>query len=159
MNNAEFQEFYEKYYEFSTRIANKIVKSHVVAEDISQETFFNLYKIKDALDCSSELRLQGLVAKAVVNKARDYLRKNYTKREIFQMDQIGQEKYLESVEDQFLDVEKKKYMFKALENLRKKNKKNKSDMAKTNEELRKISKRLNQDSINKFIKERNGIKS
>ena len=159
MNNAEFQEFYEKYYEFSTRIANKIVKSHVVAEDISQETFFNLYKIKDALDCSSELRLQGLVAKAAVNKARDYLRKNYTKREIFQMDQIGQEKYLESVEDQFLDVEKKKYMFKALENLRKKNKKNKSDMAKTNEELRKISKRLNQDSINKFIKERNGIKS
>ena len=124
MNNAEFQEFYEKYYEFSTRIANKIVKSHVVAEDISQETFFNLYKIKDALDCSSELRLQGLVAKAAVNKARDYLRKNYTKREIFQMDQIGQEKYLESVEDQFLDVEKKKYMFKALENLRKKNKKN-----------------------------------
>ena len=125
MNNAECQEFYEKYYEFSTRIANKIVKSHVVAEDISQETFFNLYKIKDALDCSSELRLQGLVAKAVVNKARDYLRKNYTKREIFQMDQIGQEKYLESVEDQFLDVEKKKYMFKAIENLRKKNKKKK----------------------------------
>ena len=41
----------------------------------------------------------------------------------------------------------------------KKNKKNKSEMAKTNEELRKISKRLNQDSINKFIKERNGIKA
>jgi len=37
---------------------------------------------------------------------------------------------------------------------RKKNKKKK-----TNDELRKISKRLNQDSINKFIKERNGIKS
>lgn len=35
----------------------------------------------------------------------------------------------------------------------------KSEMAKTNDELRKISKRLNQDSINKFIKERNGIKS
>lgn len=42
---------------------------------------------------------------------------------------------------------------------RKKNKKNKSEIAKTNDELRKISKRLNQDSINKFIKERNGIKS
>lgn len=42
---------------------------------------------------------------------------------------------------------------------RKKNKKNKSEIAKTNEELRKISKRLNQDSINKFIKERNGIKA
>ena len=48
---------------------------------------------------------------------------------------------------------------------RKKNKKKKtkkivykSEMAKTNDELRKISKRLNQDSINKFIKERNGIK-
>ena len=41
---------------------------------------------------------------------------------------------------------------------RKKNKKNKSEMAKTNDELRKISKRLNQDSINKFKKERNGIK-
>ena len=41
--------------------------------------------------------------------------------------------------------------------LRKKNKKNKSEMAKTN--LIKISKRLNQDSINKFIKERNGIKA
>ena len=42
---------------------------------------------------------------------------------------------------------------------RKKNKKNKSEMAKTNDELRKISKRLNQDSINKFKKERNGIKA
>ena len=49
---------------------------------------------------------------------------------------------------------------------RKKNKKKKtkkivykSEMAKTNDELRKISKRLNQDSINKFIKERNGIKA
>ena len=41
----------------------------------------------------------------------------------------------------------------------KKNKKNKSEMAKTNDELRKISKRLNQDSINKFIKERNGLKA
>lgn len=41
--------------------------------------------------------------------------------------------------------------------LRKKNKKNKSEMAKNN--LIKISKRLNQDSINKFIKERNGIKA
>lgn len=41
--------------------------------------------------------------------------------------------------------------------LRKKNKKNKSEMAKTN--LIKISKRLNQDSIDKFIKERNEIKA
>ena len=47
---------------------------------------------------------------------------------------------------------------------RKKNKKKKtkkivykSEMAKTN--LIKISKRLNQDSIDKFIKERNGIKT
>ena len=38
-------------------------------------------------------------------------------------------------------------------------KKNKSEIAKTNDELRKISKRLNQDSINKFIKERNGLKA
>jgi len=37
--------------------------------------------------------------------------------------------------------------------------KNKSEMAKTNDELRKISKRLNQDSINKFIKERNELKA
>ena len=35
----------------------------------------------------------------------------------------------------------------------------KSEMAKTNDELRKISKRLNQDSINKFIKERNRFKA
>ena len=34
----------------------------------------------------------------------------------------------------------------------------KSEMAKTNDELRKISKKLNQDSINKFKKERNGFK-
>ena len=47
------------------------------------------------------------------------------------------------------------------ENKKKKTKKivYKSEMAKTNAELRKISKRLNQDSINKFIQERNGIKS
>ena len=42
---------------------------------------------------------------------------------------------------------------------REKNKINKEIKAKTNEELRKISKRLNQDSINKFKKERNGIKA
>lgn len=48
---------------------------------------------------------------------------------------------------------------------RKKNKKKKtkkvvykSEISKTNDELRKISKRLNQDSINKFKKERNVIK-
>lgn len=40
---------------------------------------------------------------------------------------------------------------------RKKNKKNKSEMAKAN--LIAVSKRLNQDSIDKFIKERNGIKA
>ena len=40
---------------------------------------------------------------------------------------------------------------------RKKNKKNKSEMAKVN--LRRVSKRLNQDSIDRFIKERNGIKA
>ena len=45
-------------------------------------------------------------------------------------------------------------------NKKKKTKKTvyKSEIAKTNDELRKISKRLNQDSINKFKKERNGIK-
>ena len=42
---------------------------------------------------------------------------------------------------------------------RKKNKNNKSEIAKTNEELRRISKRLNQESIDRFIKERNGIKA
>ena len=41
--------------------------------------------------------------------------------------------------------------------MKEKNKKNKSEMAKAN--LIKISKRLNQDSIDKFIKERNGIKA
>ena len=83
MNNAEFEEFYEKYYEFSIRIANKVVKSRVVAEDISQETFFNLYKIKDELDSSNERGLQGLVAKATVNKARDYLNTGRFVRIIF----------------------------------------------------------------------------
>ena len=39
----------------------------------------------------------------------------------------------------------------------KKNKKNKREMAKAN--LIKISKRLNQESIDKFIKERNGTKA
>lgn len=124
MNNAEFEEFYEKYYEFSIRIANKIVKSRVVAEDISQETFFNLYKIKDELDCNSEHRLQGLIAKATVNKARDYLRKNYTKQEIIQMEQIEQEKCLESAEAYLLGMEKEKYIGLILEKLRKKNKMN-----------------------------------
>lgn len=124
MNNAEFEEFYEKYYEFSIRIANKVVKSRVVAEDISQETFFNLYKIKDELDSSNERGLQGLVAKATVNKARDYLRKNSTKQEIIQMERVGEEKCLESAETHLLGVEKQKYLRIILENLRKKNKMN-----------------------------------
>ena len=57
-----------------------------------------------------------------------------------------------------IDTAKKKF---GVKNKKKKTKKivYKSEMAKTNEELRKISKRLNQDSINKFIKERNGIKA
>ena len=57
-----------------------------------------------------------------------------------------------------IDTAKKKF---GVKNKKKKTKKivYKSEMAKTNDELRKISKRLNQDSINKFIKERNGIKA
>ena len=54
MNSEEFRRFYEQYYEISIKVANKVVQSHFIAEDVSQEVFCYFYKIRDRLNISDE---------------------------------------------------------------------------------------------------------
>ena len=124
MDNAEFEEFYKKYFEFSIRIAEKLLKERSAAEDVSQEVFCSLYKIKDRLEMGNERKLRGLVAKASENKTRDYLRKTYVRQESAGLDKTECGKYSESAEAQMIGIEGKEYLNLIFERLRQKNQRN-----------------------------------
>lgn len=126
MNNEEFKEFYIKYYEFSVRMARKVVKDYSTAEDVAQEVFCYLYKIRERLD-KNEKRLHVLIGLESVNKGRDYLRKSHVKRELPSPDtmtEYEQERTSESVEAAVLRMEQREYIRLVFEKLRNKNPKN-----------------------------------
>lgn len=127
MNNEEFEDFYGKYCEFSIRIAAKIVRDRATAEDISQDVFCHLYKIKDRLESENEDKLHALVVRATVNKVRDFLRKAYVKQEVATMEgMIEQDRGSRRniVEIKCLCMEEKKYLKLVFEKLREKNRMN-----------------------------------
>ena len=124
MNNEEFREFYQEYFEFSKRIAAGIVKSRSTAEDISQEVFCYFYRIRERLDAGNKKKIHALVVLETTNKARDYLRKSHVKREVSTLDEVTereQEKRVESAESMLLGIETKEYVNMVLEKLRRKN--------------------------------------
>lgn len=121
MNNEEFEEFYIEYYEFSVRIAEKVAKNRTLAEDISQEVFCSLYKVKQKLEKDNEKKSRALVVKATVNKARDFQRKTYAKQEIAGLedsDHSDRTKCSISAEEAVLGLERRENLQMIFERLR-----------------------------------------
>ena len=127
MDSEEFREFYQKYFEFSKRIAAGVVKNCSTAEDVSQEVFCYFYRIMERLDNTNERMLHALVVVESTNKARDYLRKAHVRREVSPLDEVTEServKKAESAEAMVLGIETCEYMSMALEKLRRKNRMN-----------------------------------
>lgn len=123
-NNEDFNDIYEEYLRFSARIAFRIVRDRSVAEDIAQDVFYNLYKLGDKLDISSERKLRSLITTATINKTKDYLKKAHIKWEINTMDddsgiEVEDESF--NPELRMLRMEEKEYRKLALARLRDKN--------------------------------------
>ena len=87
MKCENFKDIYRKYRGFSTSVAEKVLKDDVIAEDISQEVFSHLYEIRATLDFSNEKMIKSLIFTATVNKCKDYFKKSWKKREIYQLDE------------------------------------------------------------------------
>lgn len=127
MTNEEFGDFYRKYFECSKRIAFQVVKNAAIAEDISQDVFCRFYKIRERLETEDERRLHALVVKATTNKARDYLRKQYMKHEVLNLDEVDSQSWAEckvSGEAYILGIEEGRYLKQVFQKLRIKNRQN-----------------------------------
>lgn len=127
MKNENFADIYNEYHRFSTRLAFRIVKDRGIAEDISQEVFYGIYKMGSRLDVSDERKLHGFISTATVNKSKDYLRKTYRKREIGAVDDSVMESFQDKncdVEASILHMEKQEYYNLVLQRLRDQNRMN-----------------------------------
>lgn len=61
MTIENFNKFYDEYQRFSAYVAYCITKDKLLAEDISQEIFITLYKMRENLDYSDHRKLKALV--------------------------------------------------------------------------------------------------
>lgn len=125
MKKVDFQELYLKYHRFSADAAYRIIKDEAASEDICQEVFFCLYRIRHRLDPSNEEKIRALIFHVTVNKCRDYCRKNWRIREI----RLGgkEDEMLDehsNPEVMFLEAEEKKNHLTVLEKLRNRNPQN-----------------------------------
>ena len=72
MTIENFNKFYDEYQRFSAYVAYCITKDKLLAEDISQEIFITLYKMRENLDYSDHKKLKALVFRATTNRCNDY---------------------------------------------------------------------------------------
>lgn len=91
MTIENFNKFYDEYQRFSAYVAYCITKDKLLAEDISQEIFITLYKMRENLDYSDHKKLKALVFRATTNRCNDYFRKPSTKQEMCTFDEEGVE--------------------------------------------------------------------
>lgn len=127
MNNSDFNDIFVKYRRASTGIAYNIVKDRDIAEDISQDVFYTLYKMGAKLDISDEHSVRSLILVASSNKAKDYLKKAHVKREVAALDTIFAEDLKDNsfnVEAAMLTTEAKKLQKMVLQRLRAENEMN-----------------------------------
>ena len=135
--NENFEDIYLKYRKFSVNVAFKVVKNRTVAEDISQDTFYELYRLGENLDTSNEAMLKSLIFTATLNNARDYIKSAYVRRECQQdeaeyengEEKIGDERY--NPELRILRMEENEYKSLVLQKLRDTNPENYDIFVKT----------------------------
>lgn len=89
--SEDFKYIYEKYKRYSAKVVFRIVKNTALAEDISQEVMVKLFQMRDELDTSNEKKLHSLVFTMSVNKAKDHFKKADVKRELYVLDNDGNE--------------------------------------------------------------------
>lgn len=73
MTIENFNKFYDEYQRFSAYVAYCITKDKLLAEDISQEIFITLYKMRENLDYSDHKKLKALVFRATTNRCNETL--------------------------------------------------------------------------------------
>ena len=81
-----FDDFYDHYQRFSAYVAFRMTGDYQLSQDISQEVFLALFKIRDRLNYSNTNKLKALVTKATTNKCIDHFRKASSKRETCTID-------------------------------------------------------------------------
>lgn len=122
--NEDFNSVYRDYKKFSMGVAFRIVKDRALAEDISQDVFYNLYKMGSELDVSNEKMLRSFIFNATVNKAKDYIKSAYAKRVQCTLDSDDAKEIADSrfdPEANLLRMEEKEYRELILEKLRREN--------------------------------------
>ena len=87
MKCENFKDIYRKYRGFSTSVAEKVLKDDVIAEDISQEVFSHCMRSEQRWIFQNEKMIKSLIFTATVNKCKDYFKKSWKKREIYQLDE------------------------------------------------------------------------
>lgn len=121
--NEDFEDIYLKYRKFSVNVALKIVKNKAVAEDISQEVFYKLYRLGEKLDLKNEAKIKSLIFTTTVNSTKDYYKKSYVKREQLveeeAEEEAGDERY--NPEARLLRMEEEEYRKLVLQKLHDKN--------------------------------------
>ena len=134
MTIENFNKFYDEYQRFSAYVAYCITKDKLLAEDISQEIFITLYKMRENLDYSDHKKLKALVFRATTNRCNDYFRKLSTKQEMCTFDEEGVEETPDergAPEAQLLRMEEETYQRLVLRKLRMRNPQNYDILIKT----------------------------
>ena len=134
MTIENFNKFYDEYQRFSAYVAYCITKDKLLAEDISQEIFITLYKMRENLDYSDHKKLKALVFRATTNRCNDYFRKPSTKQEMCTFDEEGVEETPDERGDpeaQLLRMEEETYQRLVLRKLRMRNPQNYDILIKT----------------------------
>lgn len=120
-----FDDFYDHYQRFSAYLAFRITEDYQLSQDISQEVFLALFKMKDRLNYSNTAKLKALVTKATTNKCIDHFRKASSKRETCTID--DEDNTYEPVDEKdnpearILRMEEEQYRKLILSRLRNKN--------------------------------------
>lgn len=70
-----------KYNALVYKICYNFVSSQTLAEDLTQETYINYYKLKEKYENLTEAEQKNILCKIALNKCRDYLRSKTLKLE------------------------------------------------------------------------------
>ncbi len=120
----EFEAFYLLYRKYSERTIKALIGDFYQAEDLVQETFLKLYRMRDHLDFSDSKKVQALVCIVSRQKSLDYLRSKAARERMSAeiVESQGSPEYIQKgVEAEILKKERYRNVQNALRKLKEKN--------------------------------------
>lgn len=111
----------EKYADLVYKICYNMLSSPEGAEDMCQETYISLYINLEKYNSLKEDEFKNLICKIALNKCRDYLRANKSKKQDFLSDNIVQFEDLKNqvrLDENILQKEKENNIRNAINNLK-----------------------------------------